>query len=216
VSLNRQSPTCIVCGGANLKPFWRVLKKCASCGHCVADIDLDSLDFSRIYQDSYFAGEEYENYLGDREVFKRQFEDRLREVMAFRKQGDLIEIGCAYGFFLEVAQAFFRVRGFDICQGPVRFAQEQLGLPASCEDFTPASVPPATVDLVAMWDTIEHLPRPDLTLKAASHALRPGGYIFITTGDIGSLLSLIAASRLNQLSFVLNTRDIMLVVGKKV
>jgi len=283
VSLQKQTQTCIVCQGVNLQPFWRVLKKCTSCGHCMADVDLCSLDFSKIYEDGYFAGQEYENYLGDRQVFKKQFEDRLRQILAFRKEGELIEIGCAYGFFLELAQGFFRVRGFDICRGPVRFAQEHLGLPTSCEDFSRASVPPASADIVAMWDTIEHLPRPDLTLCAAAHALRPGGYIFLTTGDIGSLLArirrenwrlihppthlhyfsrrtiqellrntgfetvstnyvgtrrslgqvafslwqvnkarpsrlyrLIAASRLGQFSFVLNTRDIMLVVARKV
>ena len=282
MSLQKQTQTCIVCQGVNLRAFWRVLKKCASCGHCVADINLNSLDFSRIYEDGYFAGEEYEDYLGDRQVFKRQFEDRLHEVMLYRKEGDLIEIGCAYGFFLELAKAFFSVRGFDICRGPVRFAQEQLGLPASCEDFSRSSVPPESADIVAMWDTIEHLPRPDLTLQAASQALRLGGYIFLTTGDIGSLLArirrenwrlihppthlhyfsrrsiqellrntgfetvsvnyvgtrrslgqvafslwqvnkgrpsrlyhLIARSRLSQFSFVLNTRDIMLVVARK-
>jgi hypothetical protein len=37
-----------------------------------------------------------------------------------------------------------------------------------------------------MWDTIEHLKRPDLFVEKASADLAPGGLLAITTGDIGS------------------------------
>jgi len=256
--------------------------KCVSCGHVVADLDVCSIDFQEIYDDGYFSGEEYDDYLRDRSVFVRQFRDRLQEVLRFTKKGDLIEIGCAYGFFLEAARSHFAVRGFDICPGPVKFAREQLGMDATCEDFSKSSVPAGSADVVAMWDTIEHLPRPDLKLEAAVEALRPGGHLFLTTGDVGSLLArvrkekwrlvhppthlhyfsqdtiqrlfrrlglepvlvkyvgtrrsigqvafsllqlnrpkpsrlyqLVLKSGLGRISFVLNTRDIMLVVGRK-
>ncbi len=42
---------------------------------------------------------------------------------------------------------------------------------------------------MVMWDTIEHLARPDLFLAAAARDLRPGGHIAITTGDISSLVA---------------------------
>jgi len=184
-----EASTCVVCDGSDFRSFWRVLKKCSSCGHVTANLDLKEFDFSQIYCDEYFSGAEYADYLRDRPVFVLQFQDRLREVMAFQKSGDLIEIGCAYGFFLEVAQRFFRVQGFDICSGPLRFAGEQLKLPVHCEDFASAEVPADCADVIVMWDTIEHLPRPDLTLQAAARALRPGGHLFVTTGDVASILA---------------------------
>jgi len=180
---------CVACGGGDLRPHWRVLRRCSACGHCVAELDSSQLDISEIYGDSYFVGMEYNDYLRDRSVFRRQFEDRLRDVRRFQKSGDLIEIGCAYGFFLDVARPTFRVRGFDICAGPTRFAREELGLDVQCVDFPLAEADPASADVVAMWDTIEHLPRPDITVQAAIRTLRAGGYIFITTGDVGSLVA---------------------------
>jgi len=277
-----QSTICVVCGGLEFRPFWPKLKQCVACGHVVADLDVCSIDFEQVYDEGYFTGEEYGDYLRDRPVFVRQFEDRLREVFQFARSGHLIEIGSAYGFFLDAARAHFVVRGFDICAGPVRYAREQLGLNVACEDFSPSSVEADSADVVAMWDTIEHLPRPDLTLEAAVHALRPGGHLFLTTGDVGSLLArrrkekwrlvhppthlhyfsqdtiqrlfrrlglepvlvkyvgtrrsvgqvafsllqlnrqkpsrlyqLVMKSGLGRVSFVLNTRDIMLVVGRK-
>jgi hypothetical protein len=38
-----------------------------------------------------------------------------------------------------------------------------------------------------MWDTLEHVPGPDVFVAKAREVLRPGGHLFITTGDIGSL-----------------------------
>ena len=186
-----QSPNsnCVVCGGSDFRPFWLKLKQCVACGHVVADLDVCAIDFGEIYDEGYFSGEEYDDYLRDRPVFLNQFRDRLKEVRRFAASGDLIEIGCAYGFFLDAARPHFAVRGFDISAGPVKFAREQLGLDAKCEDFSKSSVAAGSADVVAMWDTIEHLPRPDATLEAAVHALRPGGHLFLTTGDVGSLLA---------------------------
>jgi SAM-dependent methyltransferase len=49
------------------------------------------------------------------------------------------------------------------------------------------SLPQGAFDVVCMWDTIEHLPGPARFVSRAAEALRPGGHLFLTTGDIGSL-----------------------------
>ena len=171
------------------KLFWAGLKQCSHCGHCMADLDAPGLDFKTIYSDRYFSGDEYVDYLRDKIVFEKQFRDRLRKIEKFRSSGDLIEVGCAYGFFLAVAKERFRARGYDISEGPVNYARSQLGVDAHCEDIVNVPLAANSVDIVVMWDTVEHLPRPDLTLDKIGHILRPGGYLFLTTGDIGSLLA---------------------------
>ena len=45
------------------------------------------------------------------------------------------------------------------------------------------------VDVVCMWDTIEHLQHPHLYIERASANMNRGGVIAITTGDIGSLMA---------------------------
>jgi len=44
-------------------------------------------------------------------------------------------------------------------------------------------------DVVALWDTIEHLSRPDLYIEKAARILKSGGTLCATTGDIGSLMA---------------------------
>jgi 2-polyprenyl-3-methyl-5-hydroxy-6-metoxy-1,4-benzoquinol methylase len=182
---------CIVCrdGRKGFRDRWPGLKQCGNCGHCVADLDISHLNLKEVYKDSYFCGDEYADYLRDRSTFERHFRDRLRDMRRFQPGPELLEIGCAYGLFLGVAQQDYRVRGFDIAEGPVDYARQHLGVDARCEDFLEAPLEPSSVDVVAMWDTIEHLPRPDLTVGKIGQVLRPGGLLFLTTGDIDSFLA---------------------------
>ena len=64
-----------------------------------------------------------------------------------------------------------------------------LGLNVYCEDFQNAIVEPESVDVVTMWDTIEHLPRPDLYIDKSRSGIKTGGFFFLTTGDIGSRIA---------------------------
>jgi SAM-dependent methyltransferase len=45
----------------------------------------------------------------------------------------------------------------------------------------------ASFDVVIMSEVIEHLPTPDLTLHAVHRLLRPGGALYLTTPNFGSL-----------------------------
>lgn len=184
-------PKCIVCGNpaAEFEPYWGVLRKCRHCGHCVADLDVETLDLGSLYNETYFSGGDYADYLRDRAVFEKHFSERLGEVRRSSPGKDLVEVGCGYGFFLSVASRYFRATGYDIAEGPVRYARDVLGVDARCEDFVTAPVASASADVIVIWDTIEHLARPDLVVAKASQVLKPGGMLFLTTGDIGSILA---------------------------
>jgi hypothetical protein len=50
-----------------------------------------------------------------------------------------------------------------------------------------------------MWDTIEHVPSPDRFVAKAFELLRPGGYLFMTTGDIDSVVARLQGPRWRQI-----------------
>jgi len=153
----------------------------------MADIDVDAFDAKSIYQKSYFIGGEYANYPHDQRIYERHFRKRLQMLHGLCPSGSIIEIGCGYGFFLALAQQHYRARGFDIASDAVTYARERLGVDASNQDFLEAEIPDQSVDIVVMWDTIEHLPRPDLVVKKVGRILKPGGVLALTTGDIESI-----------------------------
>lgn len=155
----------------------------------MANIDLETFNPATLYNEDYFTGDEYADYLRDRKTLERNFSARLKEVRCFHSGGALIEIGCAYGYFLKLASSHFSVRGFDIAEPALEHAQKVLGLPVENIDFLDARLDQKIANVIVMWDTIEHLIRPDLIIRKASQVLKDGGSLFLTTGDIGSLFA---------------------------
>ncbi len=182
-------PHCLVCGQAAFSPHFDVLLRCAGCGFVTARRD-QPIDPRRLYEGDYFTGEEYLDYRADEAFFQRNFRPRLEEIQRRIPSGRLLEIGAAYGFFLDLARPYFDVIGYEVNAQAVAHARDVLQLNVRSEDFLAASDPPAhSVDVTVMWDVIEHLERPDLFLEKIARLSRPGGLLYVTTGDIGSRLA---------------------------
>lgn len=179
--------SCIICGSDRFSPYWKSLKICSNCGHVTADIEVNNLSFEEIYGEDYFSGGEYLDYIKDKKIFKKNFKRRLDIIFEYCTGGNLIEIGCAHGFFLDLAEEYFNTKGFDISQDAINYARNVLNLNAECEDFLIAPIKRNSTDIVVMWDVVEHLPNPDLYIKKISSILQEGGIFCLTTGDIGSL-----------------------------
>ena len=77
---------------------------------------------------------------------------------------------------------------FLISADAVRAATDQQRVDAREGDYLSFELG-RCVDIVAIWDTVEHLRRPDLVIAKAARDLKPGGLLAITTGDIGSLVA---------------------------
>jgi len=183
------SDACLVCGGALGPARIPGLLACRACGFVTADVRLSDAELAALYGPDYFHGEEYHDYLAEEASLRDNFRRRLvtlRRVVPGLAQARLFEIGCAYGFFLDEARGHVAAAaGMDIAEAAVAHGAARFGVDARCGDYlaTPLPAPP---DVIAMWDTIEHLPRPDLFLEKAAADLAPGGHVAITTGDIGS------------------------------
>ena len=155
----------------------------------VAGRYLDTVVPAELYRADYFTDGEYADYVGDRRIAERNFRPRLAELRRACPSGRLVEVGCAYGFFLELARRHYTATGFDVSADAVAYARDRLGVDAHTEDFAEAPILPGSVDVVAMWDIIEHLVHPDRFVLRAHEVLRPGGILALSTGDIGSAMA---------------------------
>lgn len=180
---------CLVCGGTLAPAAIPGLLACTSCSFITANVALSDAELAALYGRDYFHGQEYADYEAEerslRDNFRRRITALQRQIGDFTK-ARLFEIGCAYGFFLdEVKNDVAAASGMDISADAVAEGVRRFGVDARCGDYLTTEIG-QDHDVVAMWDTIEHLARPDLFLAKAARDLRPGGHIAITTGDIGS------------------------------
>ncbi|UPT75932.1 MAG: methyltransferase domain-containing protein [Elusimicrobiota bacterium] len=183
---------CELCGSsaapAPLYPAKGIVT-CASCGLAYFPQG-DGFDPASAYGGDYFKGGEYLDYERDKRVLQRNFGERVRELRALAPEArDLLEIGSAYGYFLELARAHWRVRGLDVSEAAAAAARERFGVDVRAADFLSLPDEPESVDLVCLWDTIEHLAHPVRVIEKAAHWLRPGGHLVMTTGDLSSALA---------------------------
>ncbi len=157
------------------------LRDCKLCGHAFAPSELANTRLAELYTERYFRGEEYRDYLSERNIIELNFRSRLRVLRRFldlHRHRRLFEVGCAYGFFLHAARNdFVSVSGIDVCEAAVRYAVERLGLDAVCGDLLEQDLNGQEFDVVCMWDTIEHLARPDLYVEKLTGHMRTGALV---------------------------------------
>jgi cyclopropane fatty-acyl-phospholipid synthase-like methyltransferase len=193
---------CMVCGGNFCPSRIAGLLECEECKFTTADLFISEEDLRQLYTERYFAGEEYRDYIADRPVIEKQFRLRLRKLLKHvqrPEEKNMFEIGCAYGFFLSVAKGLFRsVEGVDLSVEATTYASRVLRVEARSEDFLGYQFKSAP-DVVCIWDTVEHLGRPDLYIEKTAEALPRGGFLALTTSDLGSLVARVRGSKWRQI-----------------
>jgi len=150
------------------------------------------------YTGEYFSGQRrdgYADYLGAEPVLRREFAGSVKFIRRFRPNGKLVEIGCAYGFFLKEAESCFDVAGIELADEAAAHARRSglNVLSGLVDNENMCVIGPA--DVIVLFDVIEHLPNPHATLALCERYLKPGGILVVTTGDFNSVLARLSGRR---------------------
>lgn len=192
---------CPACGCATEHAFcFRVNRcdvlQCRACG--LGRTEASAFDPAAYYTEDYFSGgraDGYSDYLGAEPVLRREFARSVAFIRRYRDRGRLLELGCAYGFFLLEAARYFEVTGIELAAEAAAHAQ-RAGLNVRQGVADAANLQRiGSVDVVVLFDVIEHLPDPRETLALCRDHLNAGGIIVITTGDFGSTIAKLSGAR---------------------
>jgi 2-polyprenyl-3-methyl-5-hydroxy-6-metoxy-1,4-benzoquinol methylase len=184
---------CIVCrsDSAIASRLRQDLVECRECGLIYRpDASEDRLEFD----ESYYVDGVYADYTADREAIVGSAVRRLQMLERAVRGRRLLDVGCAAGYFVEAARARgWEASGLEL--SPYASSRARLsGLEIhETSILAPPDVPP--VDVVTLWDTIEHISDPSLALMNARRLLRPGGVIAISTGDCRSAVARVFGRR---------------------
>lgn len=194
---------CISCDAVteHQRLYWKnscAILRCAVCG--LGSAHANDFDPGTYYTRSYFDGghsDGYADYQGSEPILRKEFAKQVQFLLQYLPTGGrLLEIGCAYGFFLKEAREKFDVHGIEIAADAVD-ACHRAGLDTvqQCAATADSISRLAPLDAIVMLDVIEHLPDPVGVLRQCAEELRPGGVIMITTGDFGSLFARVSGPR---------------------
>lgn len=181
---------CIVCGGKTFGPYCDDVVRCQSCRLVVAEEIPTAAEVDKLYQEEYFFGMEYSDYEADRPALEYNFKQRIRAHKdMLQKSFDIIEVGCAYGYFLNLVKDNVHSHiGFDVSKDGIAFAKKNLGVNATTKDFLSYKFKPNSVDSIFMWDVAEHLTEPDRYFEKIAEILKKGGKLTLTTGDVDAIV----------------------------
>jgi len=170
--------------------------RCEGCG--LGRADTSGFDSAAYYTAGYFSGQHadgYADYVGTEPVLRREFARDVEFIRRYHRSGRLVEIGCAYGFFLHEAKRSFEVAGIELADEAAAYCRHS-GLNVLTGTATVENLGRlGSADVFVLLDVIEHLPDPFDTLARCASYLKPGGVIVLTTGDFGSRVARLAGAR---------------------
>jgi len=137
----------------------------------------------------YFEGSRspYKSYLRKREKRRKEAKIYLKHLTKYKSHGRLLEVGCAYGFYLEVFKEKFEVFGMDISEHAIQQARRFLPevrdhlIRQDCQKNWPYV--DNYFDAVVAYSAIEYLEHPLNMIRETYRCLKPGGVFMFSMAN---------------------------------
>ena len=112
---------------------------------------------------------------------------KRRFVEAHAQTGRLLDVGCAAGDFLaHLVTHGWEVLGVETSPQASQLARKRYGITVHTGRLAEANLAPASLDVVTLWDVIEHLHDPPAELGRIHSLLAPGGLLVLTVPNLQS------------------------------
>lgn len=176
--------------------------RCPKCHLCETDLKRNYTEFVKeFYSKGYYEGDPSRSAYADYELDKPLIVKNMRKFLSFidnsGKKGKLLDVGCAFGYFVELAlQRGFDAYGFDASA----FAAGKAGKLVCSDRIQEGTIQQVTYakksfDVITMFDVFEHLQDPLSDMKKLETLLKPDGMIIIATGDTKSVAAKVMKRR---------------------
>lgn len=201
-----ETANCILCGESETRlaftgkdrlevtadPFSIV--RCQRCGLLFLNPRPTREEMGRYYPYSKYKDEFTPAIEDDPSVVSRlnrlyHIERICRSVEWVKREGQLLDVGCATGNFLERVRrrGNWRVYGVEVNEEAARYAQNRFGLDVFIGELGAAGYPDHSFDVVTLWNVLEHLHSPLDTLREIRRLLRDDGALILSVPNVESL-----------------------------
>lgn len=188
---------CQICNEDNTKLLFIQdnfhIVKCRNCGFIYVNSRFSRESINKIYDKNYFCSNNslfcgYDNYLGEKDSIIKTFRKRFESIEKLKKPGRLLDIGCAAGFLLKIAEEKgWEAYGLEISEYIANYGIKELGVKIYQNDLLEKKFDDNFFDVVVLWDVIEHLIDLQSYFKEIYRILKKDGIVSIITPDVSSI-----------------------------
>jgi 2-polyprenyl-3-methyl-5-hydroxy-6-metoxy-1,4-benzoquinol methylase len=175
---------CYLCGSSDHTIIFQEhdipILQCKDCSHVFSSYEQEE------HYDGYWGeGQEVEFDLdwwdhAHRKIYKTFIDNFLTT-----PQGNILDVGCGLGFFVKAVmeqRSGWEAVGYEMSQVAVNYAREQNKLVNVFSGMVQTSeLKKGSIDVITLWDVIEHIPKPQPLMEYLFDLLKPGGFIFLQT-----------------------------------
>jgi SAM-dependent methyltransferase len=192
---------CPLCGGRGASTRFALsdlpVRECG-CGMVFLYPHPDAAELVEMYGPGYFKGwgGGGDEDAAARAVKQLTFSSQLALLAGTVEPGRVLDVGCATGYFMEVAAAAgWEAYGVEVSEFAASVAAISFGDRVFQGTLEQAAYPDRHFDLVMLSDLLEHIPEPLPFLREVRRVLAPTGVLMIVTPDVGSLSARIMGRR---------------------
>ncbi len=114
---------------------------------------------------------------------------RCRLISGYVAPGDLLDVGCATGAFINEMRQLtgWHVHGVELNAQAAEYARSRLNLDVQTGRLEDCDYLPGSLDVITMWNVLEHLPSPMTALRRVHTLLKDDGLFVFTVPNIEGL-----------------------------
>ena len=194
---NLEQVACPVCASTQFRKRFRKqdldIVRCLGCRAVYVNPRLCLDTLCKLYNGQSISNTQY--YLRTLQLDALGFAKRLELIEKHCQGRNLLDIGCGPGTFLKVAaERNWNTIGIEVNASSVASCHA-AGLKAICGTFPHAELTGKRFDAIVLNDVIEHLTEPRQALETIREMLAPRGVLFMSTPDVGSMVSRLSGVR---------------------
>lgn len=158
--------------------------QCRNCGFVYSNPRLTGEALAIAYNSERYGS--YQTIFHDVRLPTPEHLRRAKWLSMVCQTGTMVDIGCGDGLFLKAMESHkWRVIGLEPDERAINFGREKLGL--DVRDTVIEDISEEQLELVTLWDSLEHLPDPTYVLSRVNEKLKSGGRVAISVPNWDSL-----------------------------
>jgi SAM-dependent methyltransferase len=184
---------CPVCAAAEFRRAFdaqgHAFERCRACGFVRMADPPDEGRLATFYRDDQASAAAAQQ---DHEKNLRRFDTILQHIERHRRPGRFLDVGCSIGTSLVAARRRgWTAVGLELALPAVEFARTRFSVDVRAASLSDPGLEPASFDAVLMHHTLEHLREPDRVLRQVHDVLVPGGVMYQSLPNHGSMKALL-------------------------